>query len=70
MVQWKFLGGSRDQGLHIMSDNGCQPTSVAFMATTATLGITQPFPSYNNPKVNADKERLMRPLNEKFLWLR
>lgn len=53
-----------------MSDKGCQPTCVAFMATTATLGITQAFTSYNNPKVNAYKERLMRPLNEKLLWLR
>jgi transposase InsO family protein len=69
-VQRQFPGGSRDQGLHLMSDNGCQPTAVAFMETTATLGITQAFTSYNNPKGNADTERLMRTLKEELLWLR
>lgn len=53
-----------------MSDNGCQPTSVAFMKTCVTLGITQAFTSYNNPKGNADTERLMRTLKEELLWLR
>lgn len=52
-----------------MSDNGCQPTSVAFMKACATLGITQTFTSYNNPKGNADTERLMRTLKEELLWL-
>jgi transposase InsO family protein len=40
------------------------------MKTCATLGITQAFPSYNNPKGNADTERLMRTLREELLWLR
>lgn len=53
-----------------MSDNGCLPTTVAFMKACATLGITQVFPSYNNPKGNADTERLMRTLKEELLWLR
>jgi putative transposase len=69
-VQRQFPHGSRDQGLQLMSDNGCQPTSVAFMDTTAVLGITQAFTSYNNPKGNADTERLMRTLKEELLWLR
>lgn len=62
--------GVRDQGLSLMSDNGCQPTSVAFMKTCATLGIHQAFTSYNNPKGNADTERLMRTLKEELVWLR
>lgn len=49
-VQRQFPPGSRDHGLHLMSDNGCQPSSVAFMQAAATLGITQAFTSYNNPK--------------------
>ncbi len=69
-VQRQFPHGSRDHGLHLMSDNGCQPTSVAFMKASATLGITQAFTSYNNPKGNADTERLMRTLKEELLWLR
>jgi transposase InsO family protein len=40
------------------------------MKAAATLGITQTFTSYNNPKGNADTERLMRTLKEEFLWLR
>jgi putative transposase len=40
------------------------------MKTCATLGITQAFTSYNNPKGNADTERLMRTLKEELLWLR
>lgn len=58
------------QGLSLMSDNGCQPTSVAFMKACATLGIAQAFTSYNNPKGNADTERVMRTLKEELLWLR
>jgi putative transposase len=40
------------------------------MKTCATLGITQAFTSYHNPKGNADTERLMRTLQEEILWLR
>ena len=53
-----------------MRDNGCQPTSVAFIKTCATLGITQAFTSSNNPKGNTDTERLMRTRKEELLWLR
>jgi transposase InsO family protein len=53
-----------------MSDNGCQPTAVAFLKACATLGITQAFTSYNNPKGNAETDRLMRTLKEELLWLR
>ncbi|MGE3151486.1 MAG: IS3 family transposase [Nitrospiraceae bacterium] len=69
-VQRQCPHGSRDHGLHLMSDTGCQPTAVAFMKAAATLGITQAFTSYNNPKGNADTERLMRTLKEELLWLR
>jgi transposase InsO family protein len=69
-VQQQFPAGVQGHGLWLMSDNGYQPTSVAFMKTCATLGTTQAFTSYNNPKGNADTERLMRPLKEELLWLR
>lgn len=62
--------GAREHGVSLMSDNGCQPTSVAFMKACSTLGITQAFTSYNNPKGNADTERMMRTLKEERLWLR
>ena len=44
--------------------------SVAFVKVCATLGITQTFASDNNPKGNADAERLMRTLKAELLWLR
>lgn len=61
--------GIRGQGVHLMSDNGSQPTSTAFMAACASLGVRQAFTSYNNPKGNADTERMMRTLKEELLWL-
>jgi putative transposase len=68
-VNGQFPAGVRDQGLSLMSDNGCQPTSTAFMQACGTLGIQQAFTSYNNPKGNADTERMMRTLKEECLWL-
>ena len=40
------------------------------MKACATLGMTEAFASYNNSKVNADKERLMRTMKDEFIWLR
>jgi putative transposase len=68
-VKRQFPEGSRGQGLSLMSDNGCQPTSTAFMRTCGTLGVQQAFTSYNNPKGNADTERVIRTLKEECLWL-
>ncbi len=56
--------------LNLMSDNGSQPTSQSFMETCAGLGIKQAFTAYNNPKGNADTERMMRTLKEELCWLR
>ena len=68
-VNRQFPHGVRGQGVSLMSDHGCQPTSVAFMQACSTLGIQQTFTSYNNPKCNADTERMMRTLKEECLWL-
>jgi putative transposase len=68
-VNCQLPDGARGQGVSLMSDNGCQPTSLAFMQACATLEIHQAFPSYNNPKGNADTERCMRILKEECLWL-
>lgn len=61
--------GSREEDINLMSDNGSQPTSLSFMKCMSTLGIKQAFTSYNNPKGNADTERVMRTIKEEFLWL-
>jgi putative transposase len=61
--------GARNYRVKLMSDNGCQPTSVSFMKACSLLGITQTFTSYNNPKGNADTERMMRTLKEELVWI-
>jgi putative transposase len=68
-VNRQFPDGVRGQSLGLMSDNGSQPTSLVFLRTCSTLEIQQAFTSYNNPKGNADTERVMRTLKEECLWL-
>ncbi len=65
----EFPGGVRGQGLKLVTDNGCQPTSRSFMTFTAEVEIEQVFTSYNNPKGNAETERFMRTMKEELLWL-
>jgi putative transposase len=67
-VNRQFPAGARGQGWSLMSDNGCQPTALAFMEACSTLNIHQAFTSENNPKGNADTERVRRPLKEECLW--
>jgi transposase InsO family protein len=54
----------------LVTDNGCQPTSVRFVAECDLLGLEQIFTSYNNPKGNADTERVLRTLKEDLVWPR
>ena len=65
----QFPYGVREQGLNLVSDNGCQPTSRSFMRDMAELDINQIFTSYNNPKGNAETERMMRTVKEEIIWL-
>jgi len=69
-VNRQFPDGTRGKQLFLMSDNGSQPTSVSFMKACRDMGITQAFTSYNNPKGNADTERVFRTMKEELLWLR
>ena len=70
-VNRQFPNGIREAEaeLTLMSDNGSQPTSRVFMETCAGLGIRQAFTAYNNPKGNADTERMMRTLKEELCRL-
>ena len=52
----------------LISDNGCQPTSEAFMKVCSQLKIKQIFTTWNNPKGNADTERFFRTLKEDLVW--
>jgi len=61
----QFPTGIRENGtLHLVSDNGSQPTSGKFIKEASILGIKQVFASYDNPKGNADTERVIRTLKE------
>ncbi len=60
-LQANFPYGVRGHNLNLMSDNGCQPTSKSFMETCKQLEINHVVTSYNNPKDNADTERMMQP---------
>lgn len=68
-VNRQFPDGVREKQLFLMSDNGSQPTSVGFMKACREMEITQAFTSYNNPKGNADTERVFRTMKEELLWL-
>jgi len=68
-VNLEFPDGVRGKGLKLVSDNGSQPTSTSFMKDMSSLEIEQIFTSYNNPKGNADTERMMRTIKEEVLWL-
>ena len=61
--------GAREYDVHLMSDNGSQPTSVAFINACAVLNIDQAFTSYNNPKGNANTERVIRTIKEDCIWI-
>jgi len=53
-----------------MSDNGSQPTSLSFMKSCSNLEVEQVVTSCNNPKGNADTERMIRTIKEELFWLR
>jgi putative transposase len=68
-VNRQFPDGARDHRLSLMSNNDCQPASMAFMETCSTLGIHQAITSANNPKGNGDTECVIRTFKEECLWL-
>ena len=61
---------SKDQTLFLISDNGSQPTSSKFMQACSVLEIKQIFTCYNNPKGNADTERVIRTIKEDLIWIK
>ena len=76
-INSEFPDGVRGKGLRLTSDNGTQPTAISFMSEIpkkagkelATLEIEQIFTSYDNPKGNADTERMMKTIKEEVVWL-
>lgn len=60
---------NKKRSLFLVSDNGSQPTSSRFMADCRGIGIKQIFTSYNNPRGNADTERVIRTIKEDLVWV-
>ncbi|OGU70988.1 MAG: hypothetical protein A3H45_12615 [Ignavibacteria bacterium RIFCSPLOWO2_02_FULL_55_14] len=60
--------GTRAYGLNLMSDNGSQPTSGKYEKELETLGMNHVTTSYNNPKGNAETERVIRTIKEDAIW--
>jgi len=56
--------------LSLVSDNGSQPTSIAFMRASSVMEIKQIFASYSNPRGNADTERVIKTIKHDFVWVR
>jgi transposase InsO family protein len=67
-VQHQCPAGSRSYGLHLMTDNGSQPTSQKYETVVQTLGIEHVTTSYANPRGNAETERVIRTLKEEAVW--
>ena len=67
-VNTRFPEGIQANMPKLISDNGCQPTSIAYMKACNLLKIKQIFTTWNNPKGNADTERVMRTIKEDLVW--
>jgi hypothetical protein len=67
-VNRPFPDGTRGPGVALMSDKGCQPTSLACLRAGAALASQQACTSDNNPQGNADTERGLRPRQEECRW--
>jgi len=65
----EFPDGPRDAGLTIRMDNGCQPTSNAYIDTLQTCGITGEWVGFNCPEQNAHIESVIGTLKQDWLWL-
>jgi len=67
-VQNECPTGARSYGMHLMTDNGSQPTSQKYETVVQTLGIEHVTTSYGNPKGNAETERAIRTFKEEAIW--
>ena len=70
-INQRFPQGIKEQAGHslsLISDNGCQPTSLKYKKECAQLDINQIFTTWSNPKGNADTERVIRRIKENLVW--
>ena len=62
----QFADGVQGNELKVISDNGFQLTSCSFIHYMVTLRIEQIFMSCENPGRNADTERVMKTIKERW----
>lgn len=67
-IKNRFPHGTRDHGLILQVDNGCQPTSKAFIREVSTCDVTLVYSAYATPEHNAHIERFFRTLKEEELY--
>jgi len=65
----EFPNGPRGKGLTLRMDNGCQPTSKAYIETLNTCEITGEWVGFNCPEQNAHVESVIGTLKQDWLWL-
>lgn len=65
----EFPNGSRGKELTLRMDNGCQPTSKAYIETLNTCDITGEWVGFNCPEQNAHVESIIGTLKQDWLWL-
>lgn len=54
---------------NVVSDHGSQPKSSSFINFCKAKDIKQIFATFNNPKGNADTERVIRAIKEEVFWI-
>ena len=65
----EFPYGPRGKGLTLRMDNGCQPTSSAYIDVLHTCQITGEWTGFNCPEQNAHVESLIGTLKQDWIWL-
>lgn len=65
----EFPEGVRGKRLTLRMDNGCQPTSSAYIDTLNTCQITGEWIGFNCPEQNAHVESAIGTLKQDWLWL-
>lgn len=67
-IKNRFPQGTRDQGLILQVDNGCQPTSRAFIKELGLCDVALLYSAYATPEHNAHIERFFRTLKDEELY--
>jgi transposase InsO family protein len=65
----EFPEGPRGKNLTLRMDNGCQPTSSAYIDALTTCEIAGEWIGFNSPEQNAHVESVIGTLKQDWLWL-